>query len=392
MNLKLSFQLSALPFHCQSHGFALHADAGSLTLSVRYDYDPRPLTLSAPIKKGDLCEILLLDHRIALSVNGTLADEEWPAGRCLAEPQALSRCLHTEPYVAPATPPAVLGTFENAEGWRPEENVFVGDCMPYTRDGEYHVLYLKDRHHHHSKWGLGAHQWEHISTRDFKTWQIHPTAVPITDPNEGSICTGSWIREGEVEYLFYTVRRGTGIPAPIRRSVSRNGYHFEKDPAFGFCLSEKYRTASARDPKVFKGADGRFHMLLTTALNAIQKGCLAHLISKDLTHWEEADEPLLITADGGSPECPDYFFYNGYYYLVYSLEGKARYALSRHPFEGFSEPENPVIPCGWVPKAAPWRGQLIFTGFEQLENYAGTMTFTAATADEKGILRFHKLP
>ena len=388
MGTKLSFSLSSLPFrYGAEQSLLILTEEDTLTLSVWYDFDPRPLVLRGSIKKGDLCEIHLLDHAIGLYINVRLQDEEWPKGNALWSAASLQE-LHPEPCPAPPRPPAVLECFENAEGWRPEENVFVGDCMPYVRDDAYHVLYLKDRHHHRSKWGLGAHQWEHISTHDFKTWRIHPTAVPITDPEEGSVCTGSWLRKGQTEYLFYTLRRGNGIAAPIRRSLSDNGYHFEKDPQFGFCLPDCYRTASARDPQVFMGEDGRYHMLLTTALNAINKGCLAHWVSEDLDHWEDAGEPLLIVPDGGSPECPDYFFYHGYYYLIYSLEGEGRYALSTQPFTGFWEPENPVIPCGKVPKAALWKDRIVFTGFQQIEGYAGTMTFLTATADANGILRF----
>ena len=33
--------------------------------------------------------------------------------------------------------PSVIATFTNAEGWRPEENVYVGDCMPYKYKNKY---------------------------------------------------------------------------------------------------------------------------------------------------------------------------------------------------------------------------------------------------------------
>ena len=64
-------------------------------------------------------------------------------------------------------------------------------------------------------------------------------AVAITKPEEGSICTGSHMRVGDIHYLYYTVRMADGSPAPIRRSVSRDGFHFTKDEGFGFTLSEK---------------------------------------------------------------------------------------------------------------------------------------------------------
>lgn len=397
MNLKLAFEVKELPTYFVSYRggrktMEVEAFDGILTAFVQYDYERSALPLNSEISVGDRVEVILMDHRIELYVNGTLKDEEWPAGSKLFEmgdgfvPEV---SVSVSEYVEEKKElPAVVSSFENAEGWYPGNGVFVGDCMPYRRDNEYHVLYLKDRHHHKSKWMLGAHQWEHISTVDFKKWDIHPMAVPITDPTECSICTGSWIRHEDREYLYYTVRMGRGIPAPIRRSVSTDGYHFEKDSDFGFTLPARYHQASARDPKVIKGEDGLFHMLLTTSLAEEKKGCLAHYISKDMEIWEDFGEPIYISADAVQPECPDYFAYKGKYYLIFSLRGKAHYMVSDKPFEGFVMPENPIIPCESVPKGAEWDGKLVFTGFKRINGYGGSMTFKNATADESGKLIF----
>lgn len=399
-DLKLTLQVAELPFYCVSYKngrktMELQAFDELITVSVQYDYERKPLDLTGEIQQGDKVEIILLPHRIELYVNGVLRDEEWPAGERLFDMgDSFVPCVEiqiSEHVEKEQEQPCVIKCFENAEGWRPGDGVFVGDCMPYRRDDEYHVLYLKDRHHHCSKWHLGAHQWEHISTKDFRTWQIHPMAVPITHPAEGSICTGSWIRKGGREYLYYTVRRGRGIPAPICRSVSEDGYHFRKDEQFGFTISEKYHAASARDPKVVQGEDGLFHMFLTTSLIKEDKGCLAHFVSEDMENWEDVGEPIYISPNREQPECPDYFRYGGKYYLIFSIGGKARYLISERPFEGFVEPEDSSIPCESVPKAALWGDRLIFAGFHRINGYAGTMTFKAARARESGELTFEAL-
>ncbi len=399
-NIKISFHIQKLPCYgiAYKNGrktFEFQAFDGEISCDVQYDYDRIPLRLSSAVKENDFVEIVLMPHRIELYINGMITDEEWPAGNRLFElGDAIDSIVEVcvEEYLQPIkTEPSVIACFENAEGWNPGNGVLVGDCMPYRRDDEYHVLYLKDRHSHRSKWCLGAHQWEHISTNDFKTWKIHPMAVPITDSTEGSICTGSWIRNGDKEYLYYTVRRGRGIPAPIRRSVSNDGYHFEKDESFGFTLSEKYNMASARDPKVIKGEDGLFHMLLTTSLVEQEKGCLAHYVSKDLENWEDYGKPIYVSESAVQPECPDYFFYNGKYYLIFSLQTKAHYMISDKPFEDFVMPSNPIVPCSSVPKCAEWNGRMIFAGYKSGGGYAGVMTFKAATADENGELVFEEL-
>ena len=396
-DIKVKFQINKLPYYAVSvkngrKAMELQGFDGALTVSVQYSHNRRPLDLSCDIAQGDKVEIILLDYRIELYVNGELKDEEWPAGDRFIDtgdgffPE--SEVEITEYVAIKPVLPDTIATFENAEGWRPGNGVFVGDCMPYIRNGEYHVLYLKDRHHHKSKWGMGAHQWEHISTRDFSTWHIHPMAVPITHKSEGSICTGSWISAQGKEYLYYTVRRMGGLPATVGRSVSTDGYRFEKDEFFGFELSDKYHKASARDPKVFLGEDGLYHMLLTTTLLSEDKGCLAHYVSSDMESWEDYGAPIYVVPNGDQPECPDYFKYGGKYYLIFSLRGRARYMISHNPFDGFTMPKNPEIPCAGVPKCAPWEGKLVFTGFKVINGYAGTMTFNSATALENGELVF----
>lgn len=400
MHLKVTFIAENIPF-CMTawkeNQMSLTAKAGTdeLIVQVLYDYDDRPLQMQSGIKKDDRVTVILMDHRIELYIHDELMDEEWPAGErlfqlgdpLLGENTAEVTVYQEEKHEVPS----VVASFEKAEGWYPGKGVFVGDCMPYRKNDEYHVLYLKDRHHHGSKWGLGAHQWEHISTRDFKTWQVHPMAVPITDPHEGSICTGSWIRRDDQEYLYYTIRRGRGLAAPVCRSVSRDGYHFQKDAAFGFTIAEKYDRARTRDPKVIQSEDGLFHMLLTTRLLQENRGCLAHYVSADLDHWTECPEPIYIAPDAEEPECPDYFKYRGRYYLVFSLGGQARYMISEKPFEGFRMPENPMIPCASVPKCAQWEDRMVFAGFRRMGGYAGSMTFMAAAADETGRLLFEPL-
>lgn len=397
-NLKLSFTVGEMPFYAvscrgQTKSIEITANDNELACAVWYDSHTEPLILKGNAVAGDKASVVLMDHRIELYLNGLLSDEEWPIGNRLfdtCDTFDSPEDMHVEDYEEPKNEqPSVLGEFFDAEDWKPEENVFVGDCMPYVRGDEYHVLYLKDRRHHCSKWVMGAHQWAHISTKDFKKWLIHPMAVEITDPSECSICTGSWIAHGGKEYLYYTVRRGGNIAAPIRRSVSSDGYHFEKDASFGFILPERYKRAVARDPKIILH-DGLFHMIITTALAKEQRGCLAHFVSSDLENWQDTEQPIYISEDSTEPECPDYIVYGGRYYLVFSLKAKARYMVSDTPFGNWRMPKNPEIPCASVPKGAVWNEKIVFTGYRGKTKgcYAGTMTFKSAVSDENGELVF----
>jgi len=364
---------------------------GEIDFSVRNIGWPERMHLRAKAKVGDAVKVVLLTYRIELYINGALEDEEWPAGAIFdgeAELTGSVECVVSEAEIQKQPEECVLGTLRNVEGWRPGGGVFVGDCMPYSDGKRYHVLYLKDRHHHQSKFRLGAHQWEHLSTDDLVNWQIHPMAVEITDTEEGSICTGSWIKKGDAEYLYYTVRIGRGRPAPLKRSVSTDGYHFAKDEKFSFTISEKYTQASARDPKVILGADGKYHMFLTSMLALEKKGCLVHLVSEDLDNWTEMDEPIFVADLPGEPECSDYFELNGWYYLVYSLHG-GKYLYSDKPFSDWRVPEEQGIPCESVPKMAIWNGRILFAGFKRSpDGYAGTLTFMEAYQKENGELAY----
>lgn len=396
-NIKISFKLTKQPAYASAcvdgqTVFACGAEENMLNCMVYYDFRDKPLTLKAAVHEGDFIEIVMMSYRIELRVNQKVCDEEWPAGCCLFRPDvALNTNLEIQaevytPIVQPQ--PYVVGTFTDAEGWKPSDNIFVGDCMPYVHNGRYHVLYLRDRRHHGSKWGLGAHQWEHISTTDFRHWEIHPTAIGITAPNEGSICTGSWIKAQEIQYLFYAVRMIDGSPAHICRCISHDGYHFEKDHTFSFMLPKEYDAPSTRDPKVVADSDGLYHMFLTTSMPENgRKGCLAHFVSFDLYDWKDAGSPIYVAPNSEQPECPDYFYYRGYYYLVYSLNATGYYLYSDSPFSGWKIPQNPVIPCGCVPKGAIWEDKIVFTGFKMTENkWGGTMTFVEAVSDERGEL------
>ena len=400
MQLQINLTIPSQPLYASSckngkKSLEIQADNNKITVSVLYDYSDTPLTLCGEIKENDTVKINLLDHIIELYINGILIDEDWCMGERYFDfsdtVSPKNEIIVTEYENTENEQPCVLYSFENAEGWRPGNGVFVGDCMPYRKNDEYHVLYLKDRRHHRSKWGMGAHQWEHISTKDFKIWYVHPMAVPITESWEGSICTGSHIEKDGREYLYYTVRRSNGLPAIISRSISEDGYHFKKDKSIGFTLSDKYNGAVARDPKVFKDENGLYHMILTTVLVKENLGCLAHCISTDLENWQEVEHPIYTVENGDHPECPDYFKFNGKYYLVFSIRGRARYLVSNSPFDSFERIDDTLIPCAGVPKCAIWDGKLIFTGFKPIDGYAGTMTFKAATADENGRLIFEDL-
>jgi hypothetical protein len=93
----------------------------------------------------------------------------------------------------------------------PGHNSWVGDVVTAFYRGRYHVFYLYDRRHHQSKFGKGAHYFEHLSTRDFKTWTEHEAATPLEEQWE-CIGTGTPFVFHDTLYLSYGLHTGRVFP------------------------------------------------------------------------------------------------------------------------------------------------------------------------------------
>ena len=374
-----------------------------------YDFSPEPLRLTAEAKAGDAVRLRVWPHRIALYVNEKLADEEWPCGNrrlsysCVRSGDFPVDIIALKQAEAREQPP-VLRSGLTTDGIR-RPGVNIGDCMPYSdetgSDGLYHLFYLYDRHHHRSKWSLGAHQWAHVSTGDLKTWTEHPMAIPITEQWEGSICTGSVIRSRNLWYAWYAVRMYDRSPARLTCAVSDDLIHFRKSGEY-FHIPEAYEPTGARDPKLF-AYGGQYHMLVTTKLRSDGSGCLAHLVNDDMTAagWRDAGCVMRwndYCAPGSSelnkvPECADWFRMGDLFYLVFGIGSVSRYLISKEPFGPWICPGNNTIPCGAVPKSAvlPSTERRIFMGFRGEGGYAGSLCAAEAFQNSDGSLRFEQL-
>ena len=230
--------------------------------------------------------------------------------------------------------------------FRPEVPFYVGDCMPFFHNGTFHLYYLQDENHHQAKGGLGGHQWAHASSRDLIHWEHHPMAIPCTEDWEGSICTGSTFYHDGTFYGYYATRT-LERTENLSLAISKDGITFEKTQPNPFASPiTGYSPKHYRDPFVFVDeATGDFNMLVTASLEDYplygRGGCLVRQTSKDLKDWT-VTEPFIIPGGGSGyasvPECPDYFHWNDWYYLVFSLDGKAHYRMSKQPMGPWLRP------------------------------------------------------
>jgi hypothetical protein len=242
--------------------------------------------------------------------------------------------------------------------WKPEGAFFVGDCIPFWHDGVYHLFYLLDENHHQGLGGMGGHQWAHVSTRDLRHWEHHPLALSLDLPYERSICTGTpFVHAGRV-YIYYATRLPDWRQV-LSLAVSDDCIHFTKLEPNPFAVPPpEYDPLHFRDPLVFadEGGDG-YHMIVTSMLQnprlTGRGGCLAHLTSPDLRAWQ-VQAPLLVPGYDDAPECPDYFCWNGWYYLLFSNRLTTRYRMSRQPRGPWLRPPVDILdsPLSRVMKTA----------------------------------------
>lgn len=247
--------------------------------------------------------------------------------------------------------------------FKPTGNYFLGDCMPFAHNGTFHLFYLHDEGHHKGLGGLGGHQWAHSSTNDLVHWEHHPLALAIDADWEGSICTGATFFHGETYHAFYATRMRDWTQH-LGHAVSRDGIHFEKtEPNLFAAPPPGYSPVDYRDPFVFQGNDGLFHMLVTSRITDYplhdRGGCLLHLTSPDLWNWAVVGPLLIPGADmggAGVPECPDLFEWNGWYYLLFGIRLQTHYRMARHPLGPWLRPPVDVLDTRFcaVMKTAPF--------------------------------------
>jgi hypothetical protein len=298
--------------------------------------------------------------------------------------------------------PSVQST-QNMQYFKPEGDLSVGDCMPFYHDGTFSEYWLLDSLHGENLHGLGGHQWVLSTTTDLKNWKQQPIVLGIDEPWEKSICTGSVVFYQGKYYAFYATRliNNGQVNEQLSYAISNDGVHFDKQKPNPFYTSAPgYSKRDFRDPKVFVDASGEFHLFVASDRNnPVLKhaaGCLVHLSSKDLKTWTVHDP--ILTGQPSTPECPDYFFWKGWYYLVYSDNSNTYYVKSKSAYGPWEEPDYQVLNEDWanVVKTAEFEGdRRIATAWipsrrdnkdNNYEIFGGNMVFREVLQEPDGTL------
>lgn len=383
--------------------------------------------------------------RLEMFVDGVLLDEEWPIGKLRSND---SPCLVGASATSGGTGSGFRGKVEYAavwdaalsndeitllcggkqkvaeaeteilgkepscfQYWRPRgHNIWTGDVVPAYNNGRFHLFYLYDRRHHGSKWGAGAHQFAHYSTTDLVHWEKHPMALEITRQWE-TFGTGCPIFAGnrlELHYGLHTTRffdDSLTTDPIIAKGLEEKGRYepiptenidqewLEKDVPIGHAVAVsedginftklKMVFTPAQNMCVFNSSEKKQYCLLYD--NRLS-------ISEDLREWKPTNETFLPTGNqtsaNNTSECPNYFEWNGWHYI---LMGGSGFWMSReelgnywegsgsskskvtHPrwdiYDGTFVPmvasfkDNRRLLAGWTFSPAPhgsWGGYLVF--------------------------------
>ncbi len=360
--------------------------------------------------------------QLRLLVDGQCLDGEFPFGEppweaaatWRLESPAVNRACFWAPRLAsvPAADPVArpaAALSRHIQYWVPPgHNSWVGDVAALYHAGRYHLFYLYDRRHHQSKFGCGAHYFEHLSTADFQTWVEHEAATPLTQPWQ---CFGTgtpFVHAGRLHlsYGLHTTRvyprERTSLPAQwAHLEAHGESGLFESDQA-GWPAGSTYAACTdgaahfdpcghvfhpGENPSVFTDPAGRLRLLA----NAGARGLWGADAPTGPWRCLDADFP-----PGG--DCTFYFRWRGYDYVVGGFTGfwckpaaapwSAFTDVVAHAldvYDGSNVPSVTVIPgdrlvmAAWVPVRG-WGGFLVLRELVSLgEGRLGSRWLTEVT-------------
>ncbi len=200
---------------------------------------------------------------------------------------------------------------------------YVGDPMPFFDPvaGDFKIMYLQDFRPNPA--GTYHPIWA-VSTKDAANYESLGELIPCGNINEqdAAIGTGSTVYD-ESSHLYYTFYTGNKYNPTasdngeaVMCATSSDFKTWTKNKAFLLKGDDYgYSKDDFRDPCLFKGDDGKWHMLVATTKNG--KGTIAEFVSDNLKEWTDNGTFMTMMWDRFY-ECPDVFKMGDWWYLVYS--------------------------------------------------------------------------
>lgn len=282
-------------------------------------------------------------------------------------------------------------SFYFPHGW----NTYVGDVMSFYHNGVCHLMYLIDRRHHGSRNGCGAHYICHLTSDNLIDWYEQEPIAEITKP---------WITYGTgtmffhnnkyyMTYGFHTERcentspkitpnfdektqmfsnisfdevfKKGGLPTGASYSYSDDGINFKPSNIL---------IHSARNPSAYTNDDGSIILFCGYGGEGVFE---SDSINKPFKRSDNNFDFVKNSLMHNTSECPAFFDWNGYKYLIVGFTGYFRTleknsekfvdaaALGENVYDGLSVPmvfefgNNRRIISGWVESPWGWGGVLM---------------------------------
>lgn len=219
------------------------------------------------------------------------------------------------------------------------------DVVPFYKDGTYYLFYLHD-YRDHPQHGEGT-PWYLLTTTDFVHFTEHGEVIPRggIDQQDLYIFTGCVVEDvakvsGYQYHIYYTGHNPHFIPQgkpqeAVMHAVSHDLLHWEKLEDVLYFAPDGCEQDDWRDPFIWYCEESKEYQMLTAARHSDgpsrYRGFTARSTSKDLIHWQYQDA-FYNSREYFTNECPDYFEWNGWHYLIFSEftgEHRTHYRMSR---------------------------------------------------------------
>ncbi|MCC7667236.1 GH32 C-terminal domain-containing protein [Liquorilactobacillus satsumensis] len=294
--------------------------------------------------------------------------------------------------------------------YRPTDG-FVGDVIPFTKNGEAYLFFLFDERKE-PKTGM---PWKVIKTKDYAALNDLGIALPSggLTAKDYNCYTGSVVTDEQgTDHLFYTGNNphttdtsGRSLQLIMHATSTDNMLSWTRHQELTFGASSNYEKYDWRDPFVFRDEEnGVWRMIFAARKNSgpeRRRGVTAQYISKDLNFWKEV-EPFWAPNRYVAMECPEVFKWGEWWYFVYSEFTDAfttKYRMSKSLKGPWIAPEHDSIDgrAFYAAKSTFLNNRRYFTGWIATKKnesddgewqWAGNIATLEATQNADGTLNF----
>lgn len=358
------------------------------------------LPLSAPFARGgetglyfDGTWLRFMRNGEVLNQNITLGFFSQPEGELYLDSSFSKVCVSAAENVTVSyrEEKTIANTdFYFPHGW----NTNIGDVMTFSHGGVYHLIYLLDRRHHGSG-PCGSHYICQLTSENLTDWYEQKPIVEIDEPWK-TCGTGTMLYHGGKYYMSYGLHTGRYPDARKKLTAEFNAEKSEFIPVTfeeifakgalpeGAALSESDDGISftpknvifhaAQNPSAYTASDGKIKLYCGYGGEGVfEAENFNSRFRASNTKFDFVNNSVMRN----TTECPAFFEWNGYRYLLIGFTGYFRTlspdssefadaaAMGESIYDALSVPMvsafkgNRRLIAGWVRSNLGWGGPLM---------------------------------